>query len=62
MQLKNVKVEALTSQEIKSVEGGFGFVPVLGAIGVGLLGGAASATASWGATKFWNWNNGRRRN
>ncbi|CAA7196031.1 MULTISPECIES: hypothetical protein [Chryseobacterium] len=58
MQIENLKVEALSSQEVKSIEGGFFFTAVK-ALGKGLFTGFAAGSAAYA---YNNYNNGRRRN
>ncbi|CAA7393274.1 MULTISPECIES: hypothetical protein [Chryseobacterium] len=57
MQIENLKVEALSSQEIKSVEGGF-FFTMVKAVGKGLFTGFAAGSAAYAYNNY----NGRRRN
>ncbi|WP_183148108.1 class IIb bacteriocin, lactobin A/cerein 7B family [Chryseobacterium nematophagum] len=61
--MKNLKVEELSSQEMKNVEGGFfplimGGIAGLGWLGVTFaaagIGGMASAVSGWGVTQFLN--------
>ncbi|RNA62838.1 class IIb bacteriocin, lactobin A/cerein 7B family [Chryseobacterium nematophagum] len=53
MQIENLKVKELSSQEAQNIGGGFWPV-IFGAIGLGLLGGAVSAAVNWGTTYFYN--------